>query len=40
MSVPVNVHMFKIMHTPIKVGINTYTMYANCFWGQDIVADA
>ena len=30
MSVPVNVHMSKIMHTPIKVGIRTYTMYANC----------
>ena len=30
MSVHVNVHMSKIMHTPIKVGIRTYTMYANC----------
>ena len=30
MSIHVNVHMSKIMHTPIKVGICMYAMYAYC----------
>ena len=30
MSVRANVRMSKIMCTPIKVGIRTYAMYANC----------
>ena len=30
MSVRVTVHISKIMHTPIKVGISMYGTYANC----------
>ena len=30
MSVRVNVHMSKIMRTPIKVGIRTYVTNVNC----------
>ena len=30
MSVLVNVHMSKIMRTPIKLGVRTYAKYANC----------
>ena len=30
MRVCVNVHMSKIMHAPIKVGIHMYVTYANC----------
>ena len=30
MSVCVNLHMSKIKHTPIKVGVRAYAMYANC----------
>ena len=30
MSVRVNVRMSKIMRTPKKVGLRTYTTYANC----------
>ena len=30
MRVHVNIHMAKIMHIPIKVGVRTYVMYANC----------
>ena len=30
MSVPVNVRMSKIMHTPIKIGVRTNMTWANC----------
>ena len=30
LSILVNVHMSKIIRTPIKVGIHMYAMYANC----------
>ena len=30
MGVWVNVHMSKIMRTPIKLGVSMYAMYANC----------
>ena len=30
MIVRVNVHIFKIMHMPIKVEIHMYVTYANC----------
>ena len=30
MGVRVNVRMFKIMCTPIKVRVRTYATYANC----------
>ena len=29
-SVRVNAHMSKIMHTPIKIGLRTYATYTNC----------
>ena len=30
MSVRVNVHMSKIMRTPIELGVHTYATYINC----------
>ena len=30
MSIRANVHMSKIMSTPIKLGVRTYLTYVNC----------
>ena len=37
MSVRHNIHMSKIMHMLIKVGIHIYTTYANCWTLRNVV---